>query len=45
MVNFNLISETIEAVNDYNEKDFPLVYAEYEIAIRYFRNILDGRIK
>ncbi|XP_072949746.1 salivary peroxidase/catechol oxidase-like [Epargyreus clarus] len=45
MVNFGLISERVEEVTVYDEEALPLVYAEYEIASRFYHTFLDGRIK
>ncbi|XP_037297016.1 peroxidase-like [Manduca sexta] len=45
MVNYGLISEHVEHVSAYDEDAVPLVYAEYEIAVRFFHTMLDGRIK
>ncbi|CAG9787318.1 unnamed protein product [Diatraea saccharalis] len=45
MVASGLISEQVDYVTAYNDDAVPLVFAEYEIARRYFRTLLDGRIK
>ncbi|KAI5646889.1 peroxidase domain-containing protein [Phthorimaea operculella] len=45
MVRYGLISDRIEQLTSYTEDEVPLVYAEYEIATRYFHTFLDGRIK
>lgn len=44
MVNYGLLSENVEHVSAYKD-EVPLVYAEYEIAVRFFHTFLDGRIK
>ncbi|XP_061704551.1 myeloperoxidase-like [Cydia pomonella] len=45
MLKYGLISEHVQYVTAYDESAVPLVYAEFEIAIRYFHTMLDGRIK
>ncbi|KAJ2947403.1 hypothetical protein O0L34_g17180 [Tuta absoluta] len=45
MVRYGLISDRTEQLTSYAEDEVPLVYAEYEIATRYFHTFLDGRIK
>lgn len=45
MINYKLISEKVEYVSAYVADAIPLVYAEYEIATRFFHTLLDGRIK
>ncbi|CAB3235465.1 unnamed protein product [Arctia plantaginis] len=45
MINYELISEQVEHVSAYAADAIPLVYAEYEIANRFFHTLLDGRIK
>jgi hypothetical protein len=45
MLEYGLISDRLDYVTAYDEHAKPLVYAEYEIARRYFRTFLDGRIK
>lgn len=45
MVNYGILSENVEHVSAYEADAVPLVYAEYDIATRYFHTFLDGRIK
>ncbi|XP_063893993.1 peroxidase [Helicoverpa armigera] len=45
MVNYGLLSESVEHVSNYDAEAVPLVYAEYDIAVRYFNTFLDGRVK
>ncbi|XP_063628229.1 peroxidase-like [Cydia splendana] len=45
MLKYGLISEHVQYVTAYDESAVPLVYAEFEIAVRYFHTMLDGRIK
>ncbi|CAH0399112.1 unnamed protein product [Chilo suppressalis] len=45
MVDAELISEHVDYVTAYDDDAVPLIFAEYEIARRYFRTFLDGRIK
>ncbi|KAM3967109.1 LOW QUALITY PROTEIN: salivary peroxidase/catechol oxidase-like [Aphomia sociella] len=45
MVNHGLISKDIEYVTAYDEDAVPLVYAEYDLAMRFFHTLWDGRIK
>ncbi|XP_052748509.1 peroxidase-like [Galleria mellonella] len=45
MINHGLISKHIEYVTAYDEDAVPLVYAEYELAMRFFHTFWDGRIK
>ena len=45
MVNYGLLSENVEHVSTYDAGAVPLVYAEYDIAVRYFHTFLDGRLK
>lgn len=45
MKKYGLISERVHHVRAYDEDAVPLVYAEFEIAIRYYHTLLDGRIK
>ncbi|KAF9818017.1 hypothetical protein SFRURICE_016932 [Spodoptera frugiperda] len=45
MVNYGLISENVEHVTTYDAEAVPLVYAEYDIAVRYFHTFLEGRVK
>ncbi|CAK1579223.1 unnamed protein product [Parnassius mnemosyne] len=45
MINYGLISNRIQQVNVYDEDALPIVFAEYEIATRFFHTLLNGRIK
>ncbi|XP_047026324.1 peroxidase-like [Helicoverpa zea] len=45
MVNYGLLSESVEHVSNYDAEAVPLVYAEYDIAVRYINTFLDGRVK
>ncbi|KAL0881565.1 hypothetical protein ABMA27_001396 [Loxostege sticticalis] len=45
LLNHGLISDHVEYVTVYDESVDPLVYAEYELAKRYFETLKDGRIK
>ncbi|XP_063827199.1 peroxidase-like [Ostrinia nubilalis] len=45
LVHNGLMSEHVEYVNAYDESMEPLVYAEFELAKRFFRTIWDGRLK
>ncbi|CAH1635595.1 unnamed protein product [Spodoptera littoralis] len=45
MVNYGVISENVEHLTTYDAEAVPLVYAEYDIAVRYFHTFLDGRVK
>ncbi|XP_075976144.1 salivary peroxidase/catechol oxidase-like [Anticarsia gemmatalis] len=45
MVNYELISEHVKHVTAYESEEVPLVFAEFEIAVRYFHTLLDGRVK
>ncbi|KAH9636809.1 hypothetical protein HF086_011005 [Spodoptera exigua] len=45
MVNYGVISENVEHVTTYDAEAVPLVYAEYDIAVRYFHTFLEGRVK
>ncbi|XP_063827198.1 peroxidase-like [Ostrinia nubilalis] len=45
LLHSGLISKNVEYVNAYDESLVPLVFAEYELARRYFQTMWDGRIK
>ncbi|KOB76072.1 Oxidase/peroxidase [Operophtera brumata] len=45
MVNYDLVSSHVAHTTTYDEDVSPQVYAEYEIAIRFFHTLLDGRVK
>lgn len=45
MVNYELVSDHVVQITPYDEEVPPQVYAEYEIAMRYFHTLLDGRVK
>ncbi|XP_013137679.1 PREDICTED: peroxidase-like [Papilio polytes] len=45
MISYGLISNRKSQVSAYDETAIPLVFAEYEIATRFFHTLIDGRIK
>lgn len=45
MINYGLLSSRRQHLSVYDAEAMPLVFAEYEIAKRFFRTLIDGRIK
>lgn len=46
MVNYGLISEQVEFIHGYKDKDVtPMSYVEFEAAMRFFHTFVADRIK